>query len=232
MHCSGYDEKRSFLVNSGAEAVENAVKIARYATGRSAVVAFDHGFHGRTLLAMTLTGKAMPYKRGFGPFAPEVYRMPYSDPFRGTGRLEDVVSSIETTVGRDAVACIVVEPIAGEGGFVIPEPGWLAGLAEWCERAGALLVVDEIQSGMGRTGTWFACEHDGVVPDLMTTAKSLGGRPARRRHHWLGRRHGKPCTEAAWAGRSGATRWPAPWRWPCSTSSSRRASLARASHHR
>ncbi len=171
----GDHEKRSFLVNSGAEAVENAVKIARYATGRSAVVAFDHGFHGRTLLAMTLTGKAMPYKRGFGPFAPEVYRMPYSDPFRGTGHLEDVVGSIETTVGRDAVACIVVEPIAGEGGFVIPEPGWLAGLAEWCERAGALLVVDEIQSGMGRTGTWFACEHDGVVPDLMTTAKSLGG---------------------------------------------------------
>lgn len=171
----GDHDKRSFLVNSGAEAVENAVKIARYVTGRSAVVAFDHGFHGRTLLTMSLTGKAMPYKRGFGPFAPEVYRMPYSDPFRGAGRLEDVIRSIETTVGAESVACVVVEPIAGEGGFVVPEAGWLAGLAEWCKDAGALLVVDEIQSGMGRTGTWFACEQDGVVPDLMTTAKSLGG---------------------------------------------------------
>ncbi len=171
----GEHEKRSFLVNSGAEAVENAVKIARYVTGRSAVVAFDHGFHGRTLLTMSLTGKAMPYKRGFGPFAPEVYRMPYSDPFHGSGRLEEVIRSIETTVGAEAVACIVVEPIAGEGGFVVPEAGWLAGLAEWCKEAGALLVVDEIQSGMGRTGTWFACEQDEVVPDLMTTAKSLGG---------------------------------------------------------
>ena len=171
----GSHDKRSFLVNSGAEAVENAVKIARYATGRDAVVAFDHGFHGRTLLAMSLTGKAMPYKRGFGPFAPEVYRAPYSDPFRDSGHLDDVIGHIETTVGASSVACIIVEPIAGEGGFVVPEPGWLSGLAQWCTEAGALLIVDEIQSGMGRTGTWFACEHEGVVPDLMTTAKSLGG---------------------------------------------------------
>lgn len=171
----GEHDKRSFLVNSGAEAVENAVKIARYATGRSAVVAFDHGFHGRTLLAMSLTGKAMPYKRGFGPFAPEIYRAPYSYPFRGTGSLDEVVDLIDTTIGADAVACIVVEPIAGEGGFIVPAPGWLAGLARWCAEAGSLLVVDEIQSGMGRTGRWFACEHEGVVPDLMTTAKSLGG---------------------------------------------------------
>ncbi len=171
----GAHEKRSLLVNSGAEAVENAVKIARYATGRSAVVAFDHGFHGRTLLTMSLTGKAAPYKLGFGPFAPEVYRAPYSDPFRGTGRLEDVTRLLETTVGAGTIACVVVEPIAGEGGFVVPEPGWLAGLAAWCSEHGILLVVDEVQTGMGRTGDWFACQHEQVVPDLVTTAKSLGG---------------------------------------------------------
>ncbi|MGA2519475.1 MAG: 4-aminobutyrate--2-oxoglutarate transaminase [Acidimicrobiales bacterium] len=171
----GDHPKRSFLLNSGAEAVENAVKVARYATGRSAVVAFDHGFHGRTLMGMSLTGKAMPYKRGFGPFAPEVYRAPYSDPFRGTGTLAETIGIIETTVGGRAVACVVVEPIAGEGGFVVPEPGWLPGLAAWCADNGVVLVADEIQSGFGRTGRWFACEHEGVVPDIVTTAKSLGG---------------------------------------------------------
>ncbi len=162
-------------MNSGAEAVENAVKVARYATARSKVVAFDHGFHGRTLLAMSLTGKVNPYKLGFGPFAPEVYRAPYSDPYRGTGRLEDVIRLLETTVGADTIACVVVEPIAGEGGFVVPEPGWLPGLAQWCTQHGVLLVADEVQSAMGRTGKWFACEHEGVVPDLVTTAKSIGG---------------------------------------------------------
>jgi len=171
----GTHDKRTFLVNSGAEAVENAVKIARYATGRPAVVAFDHGFHGRTLLGMSLTGKAMPYKRGFGPFAPEIYRAPYSDPFRGTGTLPEVVDLLETTVGAASIACVVVEPIAGEGGFVVPEPGWLAGLAQWCRAKGIVLVADEIQSGFGRTGAWYACEHEGVVPDIVTTAKSLGG---------------------------------------------------------
>jgi 4-aminobutyrate aminotransferase / (S)-3-amino-2-methylpropionate transaminase / 5-aminovalerate transaminase len=171
----GGHEKRSFLVNSGAEAVENAVKVARSATGRSAVVAFDHGFHGRTLLAMSLTGKVHPYKTGFGPFAPEIYRAPYSDPFRGTGKLEDVIGLLETTVGAKSIACVVAEPIAGEGGFVVPEPGWLAGLSEWCRANGIVLVADEVQSGMGRTGAWFACEHEGVVPDLVATAKSLGG---------------------------------------------------------
>lgn len=171
----GDHEKRSLLVNSGAEAVENAVKVARYATGRQAVVAFDHGFHGRTLLGMTLTGKAMPYKRGFGPFAPEVYRAPYSYPFRGTGALEQTIALLEATVGADAIACVVVEPICGEGGFVIPEPGWLAGLSRWCAGHGIVLVADEVQTGMGRTGAWFACEHEHVVPDLVTTAKSLGG---------------------------------------------------------
>jgi 4-aminobutyrate aminotransferase/(S)-3-amino-2-methylpropionate transaminase len=171
----GDHEKRSFLVNSGAEAVENAVKVARYATGRPAVVAFDHGFHGRTLLAMSLTGKAMPYKRGFGPFAPEVYRAPFSYPFRGTGRLDETIRYLESTVGAQSIACVVVEPICGEGGFIVPEPGWLAGLAEWCRSTGVVLVGDEVQTGMGRTGAWFASEHEGVVPDLVVTAKSLAG---------------------------------------------------------
>ena len=171
----GVHQKRTFLVNSGAEAVENAVKVARYATGRSAVVAFDHGFHGRTLLGLSLTGKAMPYKQGFGPFAPEVYRAPYSDPFRGTGTLAQTIDVLETTVGPASIACVVVEPIAGEGGFVVPEPGWLPGLAEWCRANGVVFVADEIQSGFGRTGAWYACEHEGVVPDIVTTAKSLGG---------------------------------------------------------
>src|SRR5580698_10274791 len=148
----GDHEKRSFLVNSGAEAVENAVKIARYTTGRQAVVAFDHGFHGRTLLGMTLTGKAMPYKHGFGPFAPEVYRAAYSYPFRGTGKLPETITLLQSTIGADSIACVVVEPIAGEGGFIVPEPGWLKGLEEWCRANGILLIGDEIQSGMGRTG--------------------------------------------------------------------------------
>lgn len=171
----GDHEKRSFLVNSGAEAIENVVKVARYATGRPGIVAFDHGFHGRTLLTMTLTGKAMPYKRGFGPFAPEVYRAAYSYPFRGTGRLADTITMLETSVGAESIAAVVVEPIAGEGGVVVPEPGWLAGLAGWCRDHGILLVADEVQTGFGRTGDWFACEHEGVVPDLVATAKSLGG---------------------------------------------------------
>jgi 4-aminobutyrate aminotransferase / (S)-3-amino-2-methylpropionate transaminase / 5-aminovalerate transaminase len=171
----GDHEKRSYLVNSGAESVENAVKIARYVTGRDAVVAFDHGFHGRTLLGMTLTGKVMPYKHGFGPFAPEVYRAEYSYPFRGTGDLDATLAFLEKTVGAANIACVVVEPIAGEGGFIVPAPGWLAGLAQWCQDNGALLVADEVQSGIARTGAWFACEHEGVVPDIVATAKGLGG---------------------------------------------------------
>jgi 4-aminobutyrate aminotransferase / (S)-3-amino-2-methylpropionate transaminase / 5-aminovalerate transaminase len=171
----GDHAKKTFLVNSGAEAVENAVKIARYATGRDAVVAFDHGFHGRTLLAMTLTGKVMPYKQGFGPFAPEVYRAPFSYPFRGTGDLPSTLAFLDKTVGASNVACVVVEPIAGEGGFIVPEPGWLAGLAAWCKDNGVVLVADEVQTGIARTGAWFASEHEGVVPDIVTTAKGLGG---------------------------------------------------------
>jgi 4-aminobutyrate aminotransferase/(S)-3-amino-2-methylpropionate transaminase len=171
----GTHEKRSFLVNTGAEAVENAVKVARYATGRQAVVAFDHGFHGRTLLGMSLTGKVMPYKQGFGPFAPEVYRAAYSYPYRGTGALAPTLAMLEKTVGARNIACVVVEPIAGEGGFIVPEPGWLPALSAWCRDNGVLLVADEVQTGFARTGDWFACQHEDVVPDIVATAKGIGG---------------------------------------------------------
>jgi 4-aminobutyrate aminotransferase/(S)-3-amino-2-methylpropionate transaminase len=176
----GY-EKRSALFNSGAEAVENAVKIARVATGRPAVVAFDHGYHGRTNLTMALTAKAMPYKAGFGPFAPEVYRAPMSYPFRepapisGAQAAARAVDVIEKQVGADQVACVVIEPIQGEGGFVVPAPGFLPALADWCRTHGVLLVADEIQTGFGRTGDLFACDHEGVEPDLVTTAKGIAG---------------------------------------------------------
>ncbi|MDQ1454740.1 MAG: 4-aminobutyrate aminotransferase / (S)-3-amino-2-methylpropionate transaminase / 5-aminovalerate [Actinomycetota bacterium] len=171
----GSHEKRSLLVNSGAEAVENAVKIARSATGRPAVVAFDQAFHGRTLLALSLTAKVVPYKKSFGPYAPEVYRAPYSYPFRGTGGLAETIAWIEASVDVAEIACVVVEPIAGEGGFVVPEPGWYGGIAQWCRTNGVLFVADEVQTGFGRTGAWFASEHEDVVPDLVATAKGLGG---------------------------------------------------------
>jgi 4-aminobutyrate aminotransferase/(S)-3-amino-2-methylpropionate transaminase len=171
----GSDEKRSLLVNSGAEAVENAVKIARAATGRPAVVAFDQAFHGRTLLALSLTAKVVPYKKSFGPYAPEIYRAPFSYPFRGTGGLAETIAWIEAGVDAGQIACVVVEPIAGEGGFVVPEPGWFAGIAQWCRSNGVLFVADEVQTGFGRTGAWFASEHEDVVPDLVATAKGLGG---------------------------------------------------------
>jgi len=171
----GDHEKRSLLVNSGAEAVENAVKIARYVTGRQAVVVFDQAFHGRTLLTMSMTAKAMPYKHGFGPFAPEIYRAPYSYPYRGYGDLSETIRYLETTVGASSIACAVVEPIAGEGGFVVPAPGWLRGLAEWCDANGIVFVADEVQTGFARTGDMFASQHDGVVPDIVTTAKALAG---------------------------------------------------------
>ncbi len=176
----GAHRKKTALFNSGAEAVENAVKIARAATGRSAVVVFEHGYHGRTNLAMALTAKNMPYRHSFGPFAPEVYRMPMSYPFRDGGRAGDVAAAAVTTkidkeVGASNVAAIVIEPVQGEGGFVVPAPGFLPALAEFATTNGIVLVADEIQSGFGRTGTWFACEHEGVVPDLVTIAKGLAG---------------------------------------------------------
>jgi 4-aminobutyrate aminotransferase/(S)-3-amino-2-methylpropionate transaminase len=175
----GDHEKRSALFNSGAEAVENAVKIARSATKRSAVVVFDHGYHGRTNLTMALTAKNMPYKHSFGPFAPEVYRVPMSYPFRdgldGATAAARAIDVIEKQVGADEVACVLIEPIQGEGGFVVPAPGFLPALAEWCRKSGALFAADEIQSGFCRTGDWFACEDEDVVPDLVTTAKGIAG---------------------------------------------------------
>jgi 4-aminobutyrate aminotransferase/(S)-3-amino-2-methylpropionate transaminase len=175
----GDGAKVSALFNSGAEAVENAVKIARHATGRQAVVVFDHAYHGRTNLTMALTAKDMPYKHGFGPFAPEVYRVPMSYPFRdpapmtGQQAAARATDQIETQVGADNVACVLIEPIQGEGGFVVPAPGFLESLSSWCADRGVLLVADEIQTGFCRTGDWFACEHHGVVPDLVTTGKAL-----------------------------------------------------------
>ncbi len=176
----GDHEKRSALFNSGAEAVENAVKIARAYTGRQAVVAFDHGYHGRTNLTMALTAKNMPYKHSFGPFSPEVYRAPMSYPFRdggvdGPAAAARALDVIEKQVGADNLACLVIEPIQGEGGFVVPAPGFLPALAEWCRKTGAVFVADEIQTGFCRTGDWFACDDEGVVPDLITTAKGIAG---------------------------------------------------------
>ncbi|MGW0523068.1 4-aminobutyrate--2-oxoglutarate transaminase [Crossiella sp. NPDC003009] len=171
--------KRSALFNSGAEAVENAVKIARYATGRSAVVVFDHAYHGRTNLTMALTAKNMPYKQGFGPFAPEVYRVPMSYPFRdglsGPDAAARAIETIEAQVGGQNVAAVLIEPIQGEGGFVVPAPGFLPALSAWCADSGALFVADEIQTGFCRTGDWFAVDHEQVVPDLVATAKGIAG---------------------------------------------------------
>jgi len=177
----GEHAKKSALFNSGAEAVENAVKVARVATGRSAVVVFDHAYHGRTNLTMALTAKAMPYKWGFGPFAPEVYRVPMSYPFRdpagltGAEAAARAMALAESQVGAANVAAVLVEPIQGEGGFVVPAPGFLPALASWCRAAGALFVADEVQTGFCRTGDWFACDDEGVVPDLVTTAKGIAG---------------------------------------------------------
>jgi 4-aminobutyrate aminotransferase/(S)-3-amino-2-methylpropionate transaminase len=177
----GTHEKRSALFNSGAEAVENAVKIARAHTRRAAVVAFDHGYHGRTNLTMALTAKNMPYKHSFGPFAPEVYRVPMSYPFRdpegmtGEAAAARAIDIIEKQVGADEVAAVVIEPIQGEGGFVVPAPGFLPALAQWCTDNGAMFVADEIQTGFCRTGDWFACDDEAVVPDLVTTAKGIAG---------------------------------------------------------
>jgi 4-aminobutyrate aminotransferase/(S)-3-amino-2-methylpropionate transaminase len=177
----GDHEKRSALFNSGAEAVENAVKIARAHAKRQAVVVFDHGYHGRTNLTMALTAKNMPYKHSFGPFAPEVYRVPMSYPFRdpegmtGEQAAARALDLVEKQVGADNVACVVIEPVQGEGGFVVPAPGFLPALAAWCTANGAVFVADEIQTGFARTGDWFACDHEGVVPDLVTTAKGIAG---------------------------------------------------------
>ncbi|QUH06365.1 4-aminobutyrate--2-oxoglutarate transaminase [Saccharopolyspora erythraea] len=175
----GHHDKRSALFNSGAEAVENAVKIARRATGRQAVVVFDHAYHGRTNLTMALTAKSKPYKHGFGPFAPEVYRVPMSYPARdqrgGAESAREAVDRIEKQLGADTVAAVLIEPLQGEGGFIEPAPGFLPAISKWCTDNGVLFVADEIQTGFCRTGAWFACDHENVVPDLITTAKGIAG---------------------------------------------------------
>ncbi|WP_019348381.1 aminotransferase class III-fold pyridoxal phosphate-dependent enzyme, partial [Mycolicibacterium conceptionense] len=176
----GDHEKRSVLFNSGAEAVENAVKIARAHTRRQAVVVFDHAYHGRTNLTMAMTAKNQPYKNGFGPFAGEVYRVPTSFPFRdgetdGAAAAARALDLIDKQVGAENVAAVVIEPIQGEGGFIVPAPGFLQALQDWCTEAGAVFVADEVQSGFARTGAMFAVEHDGVVPDLIVTAKGIAG---------------------------------------------------------
>ena len=176
----GKQPKKTFLANSGAEALENAVKIARHATGREAVVVFDHAFHGRTLLTMTMTSKVRPYKYGFGPFAPEVYRLPFPYEYRGryagaAAAAASLEEFFKTQVAAEKVACVVIELVLGEGGFVVAPKEYVATLARLCREHGILLVVDEVQTGFGRTGRMFACEHYGLEPDLVTLAKSLAG---------------------------------------------------------
>jgi 4-aminobutyrate aminotransferase/(S)-3-amino-2-methylpropionate transaminase len=175
----GSHAKTTALFNSGAEAIENAVKIARLATGRQAIIVFDHAYHGRTNLTMALTAKNMPYKDHFGPFAPEIYRVPMSYPFHdglsGAEAAALAILEIETQVGAKNVAALLIEPVQGEGGFVVPADGFLPALSEWTTANGVVFIADEIQSGFGRTGDWFAVDHEGVIPDIVTTAKGLAG---------------------------------------------------------
>ena len=175
----GDHAKRSALFTSGAEAVENAVKIARIATKKQAVVVFDHAYHGRTNLTMAMTAKSMPYKSGFGPFAGEIYRAPMSYPYRdglsGPEAAKIALTQIEKQIGADNLAAIVIEPIQGEGGFVVPAPGFLPELVAWSKANGVVFIADEVQTGFARTGAMFACEHEGIVPDLITTAKGIAG---------------------------------------------------------
>ncbi|TFV96615.1 4-aminobutyrate--2-oxoglutarate transaminase [Leifsonia flava] len=172
--------KRSALFNSGAEAVENAVKIARHYTRKQAVVAFDHAYHGRTNLTMGLTAKNQPYKNGFGPFAPEIYRAPLSYPFRdggldGVEAAERAILQIEKQIGVENLAALIIEPIQGEGGFIVPADGFLPTLLAWTRANGVVFIADEVQTGFGRTGQWFASDAEGVVPDIIVTAKGIAG---------------------------------------------------------
>ncbi|MFH8662583.1 4-aminobutyrate--2-oxoglutarate transaminase [Streptomyces afghaniensis] len=179
----GDHAKKSALFNSGAEAVENAVKIARSYTKRQAVVVFDHGYHGRTNLTMALTSKNMPYKHGFGPFAPEVYRVPVAYGYRwptgpenaGPEAAAQAIDQISKQVGAENVAAVIIEPVLGEGGFIEPAKGFLPAIRKFASDHGIVFVADEIQSGFCRTGQWFACEDEGIVPDLITTAKGIAG---------------------------------------------------------
>ncbi|HSP52117.1 MAG TPA: 4-aminobutyrate--2-oxoglutarate transaminase [Cryobacterium sp.] len=176
----GDHAKRSALFNSGAEAVENAVKIARHYTGKQAVVAFDHAYHGRTTLTMGLTAKNQPYKNGFGPFAAEIYRAPTSYPYRdagldGVGAAKRAISQIEKQIGADNLAALIIEPIQGEGGFIVPAPGFLPTLVDWCRANQVVFIADEVQTGFARTGDLFASDHEGIVPDLIVMAKGIAG---------------------------------------------------------
>jgi 4-aminobutyrate aminotransferase/(S)-3-amino-2-methylpropionate transaminase len=179
----GTHKKKSILQNSGAEAVENAIKIARHATKRPAIIVFEHAYHGRTNLTMALTAKNVPYKEGFGPFANEIYRMPMPYPFHYEGNLatmaqdylDIVTSKIEKEVGSHNVAAIIIEPILGEGGFIVPPKGFLPGLSKFATEQGIVFIADEVQTGFARTGNMFACEDEGVVPDMIVTAKGIAG---------------------------------------------------------
>jgi 4-aminobutyrate aminotransferase / (S)-3-amino-2-methylpropionate transaminase / 5-aminovalerate transaminase len=182
----GSGEKRSVLFNSGAEALENAIKIARSYTRKPAVVAFDHAYHGRTNLTMALSTKSMPYKSGFGPFAPDIYRAPLSYPFRdglldkelainGELAARRAIDVITKQVGAENLAAVVIEPIQGEGGFIVPAEGFLPALLDWCRQNNVVFVTDEVQTGFARTGAMFACEHEGIEPDLICTAKGIAG---------------------------------------------------------
>lgn len=177
-------EKRTFFVNSGAEAVENAIKVARYATGRKSIVAFEDGFHGRTYMTLSLTSQVDPYKVGFGPYASDVYRTPYAYCYRcplalsypscGCRCASLLENAFDKHVNADDVAAVIAEPVQGEGGFIVPPPEYMGKIMKICEEHGILLIADEIQSGLGRTGKWFAMEHWGVTPDIVVTAKALG----------------------------------------------------------
>lgn len=180
----GEGEKRSVLFNSGAEAVESSIKVARSYTGRSAIVAFDHAYHGRTNLTMALTAKSMPYKSGFGPFAPEIYRAPLSYPYRdglldkelatdGEKAAARAISVMDKQVGAKNLAAVIIEPIQGEGGFIVPAEGFLPALLRWCRENDVVFIADEVQSGFARTGKMFACEHEGIQPDIIVTAKGI-----------------------------------------------------------
>lgn len=180
----GTDEKRSALFNSGSEGVENAIKIARTYTRKQAVVSFDHAYHGRTNLTMALTAKSMPYKHGFGPFAPEIYRAPMSYPYRdaefskelatdGELAAQRAIDVMDKQVGAENLAAVIIEPIQGEGGFIVPAEGFLRALLDWCRANNVVFIADEVQTGFARTGAMFACEHEGIVPDLIVTAKGI-----------------------------------------------------------
>ncbi len=179
----GDHPKRSALFNSGAEAVENAVKVARHYTGKDGIVAFDHAYHGRTNLTLAMTAKNMPYKHKFGPFASELYRVPMAYPYRWPGgpqhcadeAFDYIIDQIHAQIGEENTAAVIIEPIQGEGGFVVPPRGFLPALAQWCRDNNILFIADEVQSGFCRTGDWFACDDEGVVPDLVTTAKGIAG---------------------------------------------------------